>query len=316
MFKKIKTKIKRKWYLYRIEIICVLLGLVFATLFFYPYLFITINPGQGGVLWRRFLGGTVVDTVYPEGTHFVPPWDKMYLYNTRVQEIKHEMDVLSVNGLMFHLSLSIRVRPDYDFLAVLHQQVGPNYISMIVIPEVESVLRSLMGTYKPEEVYTTQRGIIQKTIRNSFTQLSAHYIIIDDVIIREVELPPRIKEAIENKLKQQQLAQEYEHIIEKEKKERSRKIIEAHGIKRFQEIVSQSLTSKLLKWKGIEATLELAKSQNAKVVVIGRGEDGLPIILDTKQEASPAQKPGEKQEPTQEQQPKSEQPHGTNVKIP
>lgn len=278
-----KNFIGNLWYQNRIKIIFSILGLLFITVFLSPRIIYNVGPGQAGVLWLRFFGGTVVDKVHPEGIRFIFPWDKLYIYNVRIQEIKHEMDVLSKNGLTFHLKISIRYRPEYDFIGLLHKQVGPDYLEKVVIPQVESVLRTTIGKYLPEEVYTTKRAVIQKYLLEASAQVSSKFIIIDEVIIRQIGLPPQIKEAIENKLKQQQLAQAYEFIIEKEKKEKIRKKIEAQGIQMFQKIVAKTLTDRLLAWKGVEATLSLAQSDNTKVVVIGRGKDGLPIILDLRQ---------------------------------
>lgn len=277
---RIKASLKRKAPI----LIVTTLIMLFVVVYLSNRIFYTIGSGEGGVLYKRFFGGTVVDEVYKEGIHAIWPWDKMYIYNARVQETKHEMDVLSVNGLTFHLSLSIRYHPEYDFLGILHKRVGPDYLNKIVIPEVESVLRTLIGNFKPEEVYTTKRDILEKYVLNAKAEVSEKFIVIDEVIIRFIGLPPLIKEAIENKLRQQQLAQEYEFKLQREEKEKERKKIEAEGIRKFQEIVTESLTDKLLKWKGIEATLELAKSENSKIVIIGRAKDGLPLILDIRQE--------------------------------
>ncbi len=292
-------KFKQKWFLFKIEIILSLLGILFLAILLYPLIIITIGPGESGVKFMRFWGGTVVDKVYQEGFHVIPPWDKMYIYNVRVQEIRHDMNVLSQSGLKFGLKLSIRYRPEEHFLGYLHQRVGYDYAEKIVIPEVESVLRTLIGTFKPEEVYTTQREIVQQYVLSAFLAINEKFILLDDVIIRHIELPPTIKEAIEAKLKQQQIAQEYEFRLIRERKEKERKKIEAEGIKLFQDLVTLSLTDRLLRWKGVEATLELAKSENAKIVVIGGGSDGLPIILDTRMDTTQEAKPETKLENTQ-----------------
>ncbi len=284
VFRGFKNFIGNLWFQNRIKIIFSILGLLFVTVFLSPRIVYNVGPGQAGVLWLRFFGGTVVDKVYPEGIRFIFPWDKFYIYNVRIQEVRHDMDVLSKNGLTFHLSLSIRYRPQYDFVALLHQQVGPDYLEKVVIPQVESVLRTTIGKYLPEEVYTTRRAVIQKYLLEASAQVSAKFLTIDEVIIRQIGLPAQIKEAIVNKLKQQQLAQAYKYIIEREKKEKIRKKIEAQGIQIFQRIVAETLTDRLLAWKGVEATLSLAQSDNTKVVVIGRGKDGLPIILDLRQD--------------------------------
>ncbi|MFT5595345.1 MAG: prohibitin 1, partial [Flammeovirgaceae bacterium] len=140
--------------------------------------------------------------------------------------------------------------------------------------------RKVIGRYDPEELYSSKRDVIQEEIFTDVkNRLKDKNIYLDAILIRGIELPPNIKMAIEKKLKQEQESQEYEFKIEKEKKEAERKRIEAQGIKDFQDIVSEGISDKLLRWKGIEATLSLAQSPNSKVVVIGQGDDGLPLIL-------------------------------------
>lgn len=282
-FKRIKNKTSTKWKDNKIPIICTTLIILFVFVFFYDSIFISIHSGQAGVKYKRFSGGTVVDKIYSEGFHVIPPWDKMYIYNMRVQETKHQMEVLSSEGLRFHIDLSIRYHPEYEFLGYLHKRVGPQYVKTIVVPEIESVLRTIVGRFTPQEVYTTKRGLLNKSLFAAFSEIRQKFIILDDVIIRDVILPDTIKIAIEQKLKADQLVQEYKYLIDVEKKEKDRKKIEAEGIKQYQDIVSQSLTNKLLEWQGIKATLKLSESNNAKIVVIGRGKDGLPLILDMKQ---------------------------------
>jgi regulator of protease activity HflC (stomatin/prohibitin superfamily) len=181
--------------------------------------------------------------------------------------------------------MSIRFRPIISEIGTIHQTIGLNYKDVIVMPEVRSSARQVIGRYEPEELYSTKRDFIQDEIFSDVkARLERMNIHLDAILIRGIELPPNIKEAIEKKLKQEQESQEYEFRIQKEEKEAQRKRIEAQGIKDFQDIVSEGISDKLLRWKGIEATLELAKSPNSKVVVIGQGKDGLPLILggDTK----------------------------------
>lgn len=241
---------------------------------------VSIQSGEGGVLYRQFGGGTVTDQYYSEGFHFLAPWNKMYIYNTRNQEEKENMEALSKNGLSIQLEMSIRFRPIQNELGIIHQTLGQGYRDVVVLPEVRSSARKVIGRYDPEELYSTKRDFIQEEIFTDVEKrLSKKNIYLDAVLIRGIELPPNIKTAIEKKLKQEQESKEYEFKIEKESKEAERKRIEAQGIKDFQDIVSEGISDKLLRWKGIEATLELAKSNNSKVVVVGQGNDGLPLIL-------------------------------------
>jgi len=264
------------------SLLVVLLIFLFLVLFFWNHIFVSIKAGEGGVLYHRFSGGTVTDMVYPEGFHVIFPWDIMSVYNVRYQVQQHKMYALTQKGLKIRLSLTIRFKPEYDLLGVLHKKVGPNYLQTVVLPEVEGVLRTLIGTFEAEEVYSTKRALLQKIVHESLNQVSQRFIKLDDVMITEVELPVYIQKAIEMKLEQQEQSKAYEFKLEKEKKEAERKRIEATGIHDYNKKVAESLSDEILTWKGVTATLELSKSDNAKVVVIGAGKDGLPIILDTK----------------------------------
>jgi len=260
------------------------LGLIFAgfvaILILSSSIFVTIDSGQAGVLYEKFGKGTVTDGYLAEGFHVKMPWNTIYIYDARVQEKRQEMEVLSKNGLTIKVEVSIRFRPNVDQLGMIHKDIGQQYEAKIIIPEVRSSVRKIIGKYDPEELYSTKRELIQQEIfEETEDNVRAKYITLDAILIRSVELPPTIKTAIENKLKQEQESKEYEFRLEKEQKEAERKRIEAQGIKDFQDIVSEGISDKLLKWKGIESTLELSKSDNAKVVIIGSGKDGLPVIL-------------------------------------
>ena len=146
---------------------------------------------------------------------------------------------------------------------------------------MESTLRTILGQYDAEEIYTTKKGVIQRVMNEALEQVAQRFVKIDDVMITVVELPPRIKEAIEAKLVEQQLAEAYVYKLERETKEADRKRIEAGGIRDYNRIIEASLSEKVLKWKGVEATRDLSMSPNAKMVVIGGGKDGLPVILNT-----------------------------------
>ena len=248
--------------------------------FLWPQIVITVNSGEGGVLYRRFFG-TVTDKVFTEGIHVIYPWDTMYIYNGRIQTVLHDFDVLTNQGLPIHLSLAIRFRPEYEMLGLLHQQVGPDYINTIITPQVESVLRKRLSPYNPEDIYMNKDNILTQVVIEAMEELGQKYITANDVIIREIALPESIRQAIENKLTEEQREQAYVYRLKREEKESQRKRLEAEGIRDYQNTVSKTLSDKLLKWQGIQATAELAKSNNTKIVVIGGGSTGLPLILNT-----------------------------------
>ena len=259
--------------------ILLLFALGFVIIFFFNRIVISIYPGELRVLWRRIGGGTVVHTTYEEGLHLILPINKMYVYNVRKQRFADSIDVLTLEGLMIHVEYSARFNPSRSLLPMLHQRIGPDYVNTIVRPEVRSVIRSVFVQYKPEEIYTTQKAIQERVSSLSKIRMEARYVSLDDVPIELISLPPRITAAIESKLTQYQLDNEYLFRLSVAKKEAERKQIEADGQKAYNDTVSQSLNPMLLQWQGILATRELALSTNTKVIVIGQGKDGLPIIL-------------------------------------
>ena len=241
---------------------------------------VTVKGGEAGVLFERFGKGIVTDKTYGEGFHIVAPWNEMIIYQVRQQSISDKMNVLSVNGLEVSVDGTVWFKPNYKDLGKLHQEKGKDYIQAILSPAVSAAARSVVGRYTPEQLYSSKRDVIQQEILQEVkNELKDQYITVNRVLVEDVSLPPSIKDAIERKLKQEQEALEYEFRIEKAKQEAERQRIDAEGKANANRILSASLTDKILQEKGIEATLEMAKSPNSKVIVIGGGDEGLPIIL-------------------------------------
>ncbi|MEW7291943.1 prohibitin family protein [Aquimarina sp. 2304DJ70-9] len=241
----------------------------------------TIGSGEAGVLYKTFGGGVVTDQPpLGEGFHLVAPWNKVIIYEVRQQEVFEKMQVLSSNGLEIKLDASAWFQPQYEKLGLLHQQKGENYVARILLPTIRSAARSVVGRYTPEQLYSSKRDVIQKEIFEETKKIVGdQFVQLNEVLVRDVTLPPTIKEAIERKLKQEQESLEYEFKLTKAQKEAERQKIDAEGKAVANQILSASLTDKILKEKGIQATLELAKSPNAKVIVVGSGKDGMPLIL-------------------------------------
>ncbi len=253
---------------------------VIVLIAFWSRMTITIDGGHGGVLFKTFGGGLDVENTYGEGFHFIAPWNKMYVYEVRQQEVAEDMNVLSSNGLEISVDVSIWYQPTYKELGMLHSNIGTNYMQRVVIPSLRSSTRNVIGRYTPEEIYSFHRETIQDEIFNETKNiLQDKYVQVNRILIRSIVLPPTIKTAIERKLKQEQESLEYEFKLEKAEKEAERQRIDAEGKATANRILSASLTDKILKEKGIEATLNLANSPNTKVIVIGNSENGLPIIL-------------------------------------
>lgn len=242
--------------------------------------FLTIDPGEKGVIFKRFGGGLVKDKIYSQGFHVVAPWNTMFVYDVKINEGFEKMEVLSKNGLSITIDLSYRFAPTADKIGYLHDEIGSDYLRRILEPEIRSATREVIGKYLPEELYSTKREAIQDEIfQATKSAIEPKYLELDAILIRTVQLPSTLKGAIEQKLKEEQLSFQYEFKLDRERKEAERKIIEAQAKADANRILNASLTDKILKDKGIEATLELSKSPNSKVVIVGGGDGGLPLIL-------------------------------------
>ena len=241
---------------------------------------VTIQPGERGVIFRKFSTGLDKENIYPPGFTIVAPWNEIYLYEVKEQKEEESMDVLDKNGLGISLDITVRFHPVYDKIGFLHEEFGDAYKQRLVIPEVRSSVRKVMGRYEAEEIYSTKRSEVETAIVSETALiLEANNVQMKTLLIRSISLPDKIRIAIDDKLKQEQEAAAYKYRLEKERSEAQRKIIAAEGEAESNRIINSSLTPSLLKMRGIEATLKLAESPNAKVVVVGSGKDGMPLIL-------------------------------------
>ena len=242
---------------------------------------ITIGSGEAGVLFKTFGEGVVTsEPPMGEGFHIVAPWNKVYIYEVRQQELFEKMKVLSSNGLEIQIDASAWYQPVYNDLGNLHQSLGQNYLERVIMPSIRSAARSVVGRYTPEQLYSSKRDAIQDEIFEETKKiLQKQYVQLNEVLVRDVTLPITIKEAIERKLRQEQESLEYEFRLVTAAKEAEKVIIEAQGKAESNRILSASLTDKILQDKGIDATMKLSESPNSKVIVSGSGDSGLPIIL-------------------------------------
>lgn len=296
----------------------ILVGLLLVVVL-WPYVVITVPSGSVGVLWKRFNGldlycwcwvgrGTVLDPreLREEGLHIIWPWDKLYQYNLRLQSTSQTYNAISKDGVNVKSQISVRFQLLHNSVAVLHKFIGPGFLDSVVNPEIGSQARQVISQYTAEAVYTS-REQIQRQIRdtsqrslaanlNKLVQPEAmeqpdpkHYndflqdaIQIIDTLVLSIELPPDIVAAINRQTEQYYMIQEFKFRVEREAEESKRKQIEANGIAAFQKTVAQDISESYLRWRGIEATLLLAQSPNTKVVIIGSGKDGLPVIFSPK----------------------------------
>ncbi len=261
-------------------IIITVVAIVVLLLIFGSQMFYVVKPGERAVIFKKFAGGLDKENIFVPGFTVIAPWNDLIRYDVREQKSEETMDVLDKGGLSINVDVTIIFNPFYNKIGDLHENIGANYVSVMVIPNVRSSVRAVTGRFTAEEIYSTKRGEVEAEIIDATRKaLAAKNIEMKDLLIRSIMLPEKIKAAIESKLQQQQEALAYQFRLDRERSEADRRRIEAQGIADYNAIISASLTERILRQKGIDATLQLANSANSKVVVIGGGEEGLPLIL-------------------------------------
>jgi regulator of protease activity HflC (stomatin/prohibitin superfamily) len=240
-----------------------------------------VPSGHRGIIFKTLQGGTSKE-VLSEGLHVIPAWNTVIVYDTRVHEMKEQLTVISSNGLTMQVDISIRYRPVSEELFELQTTIGADYDQKVIAPVIRSETRKVFGRFQPEEIYSTKREEIERQIYDEvLNALKGKHVIVEAILVRDVLLPETIKTAIADKLAEEQRSQKMKFTLDKERQEATRKKVEADGIATYQSIVRQGLTAEYLQWKGIEATQAIALSPNTKVVIVGGGKAGLPVILQT-----------------------------------
>lgn len=256
------------------------IGIVIFGLLAFSQCFTVIPAGHVGVV--DFFG-VVSDNTLKSGINLVNPLARVIKFSVKTQEIKEEMDVPSKEGLTVGLEISVLFHLNPDKASLVYKTIGENYSQIILIPNFRSVCRGVTASYEAKALYTSEREQLAQIIKDELQKnVGPRGITIESTPLRKVVLPEGLSKAIEAKLQAEQESQRMQFVLQKEEQEAQRKRIEAKGIADFQDIVTRGISEPLLRWKGIEATEKLASSPNSKIVIIGAGKDGLPIILDTK----------------------------------
>src|SRR5271154_2051600 len=257
-----------------------LLGLGIAGLVLVILVFNCVARVESGNVGVLTLFGRVTGEVLPEGIHLVSPFKTNNEMSIRTQEIKESASVPSSEGLVMNLDTSLIYHVNPDKAAEVYQKIGPNYMAVLVEPNLRAAIREATASHTANALYTGEREMVAKQIYDQVSQqLNQRGLTVENVLLRDIQLPATLKAAIEAKQQAEQESLAMNFRLQKETQEAQRKRIEAAGVRDFQQIVAQGITPSLLEWKGIEATENLAKSANSKVVVIGNSKNGLPLIL-------------------------------------
>ncbi|HEX2867287.1 MAG TPA: prohibitin family protein [Ignavibacteriales bacterium] len=277
IYRFLKEKAFDFWNKHTMGIVIGLLVYTFFIALFWRNIFISIDSGEQGIRWSR-VNGTEVGEIYGEGLHVIWPWDRMYIYVTRVQSHVDTLQILTAEGLTVKVEFSYRYYPVRDSIPTIHKNLGVNYSTSFVKPEVEAASMAIIGNFAPEQLYKMSTLVIQSTIKYYLSkQLMEKNIVMDDYLIRKISLPDIVSSSIEKKMVAEQLSYEFDYKLAIEEKEKKRKIIEAEGIRQFEELSKIPI----LKWKGLEVTSEFAKSNNAKIIIMGNGKNDLPLLLNS-----------------------------------
>ncbi len=236
-----------------------------------------IPAGHVGV--KDFFGRVSSSVLLP-GVRIVFPFTRVVNMSIKTQEVKETAEVPSKEGLTMDLEGSLLFRLDPSKAAEIYRTIGPNYQEIAVVPQVRSAIREITASYEAKALYSTERDkIANETFQLVQRMTKDRGIIVEAVLLRKIGLPAIVANAIQEKLRREQEAEQMKFVLQKESQEAERKRIEAQGVADFQRIVASGISQQLLEWKGIEATEKLALSQNSKIVVIGNPKSGLPIIL-------------------------------------
>jgi regulator of protease activity HflC (stomatin/prohibitin superfamily) len=233
-----------------------------------------------GRIGYKNLFGNVYEKRYEPGYTFMNPLADMVVMDLRKKILNYESQVSSNEGLEIKVEVNIVYRLDHELAQDTYKTTGYNYENIMITPQVNACVRDAISGYNAKDLYNDKTRVeIRDKIHNELLRTMSKNVIVDDVLINKIVLPSNLTKAIEEKLKAEQEMQKMEFTLEKEKKEAERKEIEARGIKAFQDMVSGEISDKILQWKAIDATEKLALSSNSKLVFIGNGKDGLPVLM-------------------------------------
>jgi prohibitin 1 len=269
-----KDRWHKRWrrFRFRIRVLGILLFIALFVWIFRKEMIFTVNSGEVLVVYYRFFGGTSHNTIGLEGLHILAPWDKGYIYDVRTQTLVVTMTVLTRNGIEVHLDAQVRFHAVPETVPYLHRRYGPNYVKQIITPGLTESVQGVIGQFLPEEIYSSESGASSKQVfANARRVIGGVFVAVEDIALFNIRLPERVQEAVQNKAAAEQSS---EAAVFNQK----RLALDAEALRNYDDTVKQ-IPQSILVARGIEATLELAKSPNAKIIVMGGGKDSLPLVL-------------------------------------
>ena len=275
-----RTRWRRRWTFWKgsTKTIFILLLVALFVWIFRERIFYSVNSGEVLLVYYRLFGGTSHNQIRREGLHIIAPWDLAYRYQIRTQTLLLPMTVMSRDGLEVHVDAQIRFNAVPETVPYLHRRYGPDYVRTVIIPQLTESVQGVIGQFHAEELYSFNKAAsVGRIFTRARRMIGGVYIHVEDIGLFNVTLPDRVQSAIQGKVAAEQEALAAAYSIDREKNEEQRKKVEAEGLQHYAEIV-KDIPQKVLIWKGIEATLELAKSPNSKIIVMG-GKDNLPLVL-------------------------------------
>ena len=273
-----------------IIILIFLAVLISSFIVLWPVIHKNIKSGYVGVIFKPFFNGIDLDYVAPEGINFKLPWNRIIPYNARIQKHQLQLEVITADLLKSNITVVFQYEIDKNNVPLLHRYLGEDYLDKVIIPEVISIARGKIAERRSETAFSKDILVLAENISINADEViinninppgvnQIRLIRISDVQITDIQFPKIVQDSIQNKIVQRAKLEAYEFILKSSEKEAERKAIEAAGIKAFQDIIQNGLTTNYLRWKGIDASEKLASSPNAKIVIFGQGNASLPIIL-------------------------------------
>ncbi|WYL94515.1 MAG: SPFH domain-containing protein [Gloeotrichia echinulata IR180] len=258
-----------------IQGITILIGAI-AAIISLSKIFVIVPPGNVGVV-NSF--GQVDKNALNPGMHLLNPFVKVINFSTRLKDVKENVDITSQEGLSLNVDVSLQYKLDPQKAAVFYQTIGTDE-RQLIISRFRSTIRAITANYPAAAIYSSKRQEIAQQINQQLIQqLPALGFVVDEALLRNVKMPDNLQAAIQDRLKSEQQSQQMKFVLERERQEAERKRIEAKGVADSQKIISAGLNNQVLQLRTIEATEKLAQSPNSKIVVLGSGKGGVPILI-------------------------------------